>query len=112
MLKILIVEDNHEKRRVIAKTALSVDGIDAESLEYASDVVSAKKAIKRTRFDLVILDINLPRTAESAVEVGAGIDILKFIRNNNNAKPPAYLVGMTAFDDGADAAAAEFSSPL
>lgn len=112
MLKILIVEDNHEKRRIIAKTALSVDGIDGESLEYASDVVSAKKAIKRTRFDLVILDINLPRTAESAVEVGAGIDVLKFIRNNNSAKPPAYLVGMTAFDDGADAAAAEFSSPL
>lgn len=112
MLKVLIVDDDHEKRRIVAKTALSVPGLNSDSLEYATDVVSAKKAIKKTRFDLVILDINLPRTADSAIEIGAGIDVLRFIKNNNNAKPPAYLVGMTAFDDAADAAAAEFSSPL
>jgi len=111
-MKILIVEDEPEKRRLIAEAVFSVSGISDDNLDYASDVITAKRAIKRTRFDLVILDINLPPRPESRVVVGAGLDILSFIKENNQAKQPAYLFGLTAHDDGAAAAAKEFSSPL
>lgn len=111
-MKILIIEDEQEKRRLIAEAALSVPGISDNNLEYAYDVMSAKRAIKRTRFDLVILDINLPPRPESRVEVGAGLDILSYIKESNQAKQPAYLFGLTAHDNGAAAAEKEFSSPL
>lgn len=111
-MKILIVEDEQEKRRLIAEAVFSVPGISDSNLEYASDVVAAKRAIKRTRFDLVILDINLPPRPENRAVVGAGLDILSFIKENNQAKQPAYLFGLTAHDDGAAVAAKEFSSPL
>lgn len=111
-MKILIVEDEQEKRRLIAEAVFSVSGISDDNLEYASDVVAAKRAIKRTRFDLIILDINLPPRPESRVAVGAGLDVLSFIKENNQAKQPAYLFGLTAHDDGAAVAAKEFSSPL
>lgn len=111
-MKILVVEDEQEKRRLIAEAVLSVQGISGDSVEYATDVIAAKKAIKKTRFDLIILDINLPPRAEDRVVVGAGLDVLRFIKQNDQAKAPAYLFGLTAHDDGAAIAASEFSSPL
>ena len=112
MLKILLIDDNQEKRRVVTKVALQTDGLQYESFDFASDVMSAKRAISNTRYDLVILDINLPSRADEAVEVGAGIKVLQFIKKNSKAHPPAYLFGLTAYDDGAEAAGREFSSPL
>jgi len=111
-MKILIVEDEQEKLRLIAQAVFSVPGISDDNVEYASDVVAAKRAIKRIRFDLIILDINLPPRPESRVAVGAGLDVLSFIKASNQAKAPAYLFGLTAHDDAAAAAAKEFSSPL
>lgn len=111
-MKILVVDDDQEKRRLIAETVLSVQGMSSNQIEYATDVVAAKKAIKTSRFDLIILDINLPPRAEDRVQVGAGLDVLRFIKQNNQAKAPAFLFGLTAHDDGAAIAATEFSSPL
>jgi nucleoside phosphorylase/CheY-like chemotaxis protein len=112
MIKILIVDDEQAKKRAITEAALSVDGITQDAIEYASDVVEAKKAIKRCRFDLVILDINLPERADCIATAGSGLEVLRFIKNNNLAKPPAYLFGLTAHDDAAELAKEEFSSPL
>ncbi|MDR5832563.1 hypothetical protein P9250_32460 [Caballeronia sp. LP006] len=112
MLKILIVEDEQEKRRLIAAAVLGTQGINEEDVEYATDVSAAKRAIRRCRFDLVILDINLPEKPDAYATAGAGLQVVSFIKNNVAAKPPGYLVGMTAYDESADAAADEFASPL
>lgn len=111
-MKILVVEDEQEKRRLISEAVFTVPGVSNSDVEYAADVLAAKRAIRYTRFDLVILDINLPRRPELPTEVGAGLDVLSFIKSNNLAKPPAYLFGLTAHDDGAAIAAKEFASPL
>ncbi|WP_433740044.1 hypothetical protein [Pseudomonas putida] len=112
MIKILLVDDDSEKHRVITKVVLEVPGIEDDSIDHVYDVVAAKKAIRSNRYDLVILDINLARNSNSGPEVGAGLDVLHFIKNNNHAKRPGCLFGLTAFDDGAEIAASEFSSPL
>lgn len=112
MIKILVVDDDQEKRRVVTEVALKVDGVDMRNVQTATDVTSAKRAIACTHFDLVILDINLPERQDCVVSVGAGLNVLRFIKNNTKAKPPAFVVGMTAYDDGAEAAAKEFSSPI
>ncbi|SAK92946.1 5'-methylthioadenosine/S-adenosylhomocysteine nucleosidase [Caballeronia catudaia] len=112
MLKILIVEDEHEKRRLIASAVLGTPGINEGDVEYAADVTGAKRAIRRTRFDLVILDINLPEKPDAFATPGAGLQVVSFIKNNNAAKAPSYLVGMTAYDESANVASDEFASPL
>ena len=112
MLKILIVEDDQEKRRIITQTVMAVEGLSIHDFTFASDVVTAKKEIKKNRFDLVVLDINLPERADGRPAVGAGLDVLHFIKNSASAKTPACLVGLTAYDDGAAAAQHEFLSPL
>lgn len=112
MIKILLVDDDSEKHRVITKVALEVPGVNEDHIDHVYDVLAAKKAIRTNRYDLVILDINLARNSNTGPEVGAGLDVLHFIKNNNHAKRPGCLLGLTAFDDGADVAASEFSSPL
>lgn len=112
MIKILVVEDENEKRRVLVETLLAVDGIGHDNLFYANDVREAKIKIKETRFELLILDINIPMTPDQTAQIGAGLSILSFIKNNHAAKAPAFIVGMTAYDDGISAAENEFSSPL
>ncbi|MDP3663925.1 MAG: hypothetical protein U1D41_01750 [Nitrosomonas sp.] len=111
-MKILLVDDDNEKTRVITLEILSVQGVVSEDIEYANNVVAAKRAIKKTRYDLIILDINLPTSEAKKVEVGGGLAVLSFIKNNIQAQPPAYLFGLTAYDDGEAIAAKEFSSPL
>ncbi|MEO3864547.1 phosphorylase family protein [Rheinheimera fenheensis] len=112
MIKILLIEDNNEKRRLILEAAQEVPEINIDSFDIATNVKDAKKLIAKIRYDLVILDINLPLSDDKHSEVGAGLDVLRFIKVNNKAKIPSYLFGLTAFDDGAQAAEKEFSSPL
>ncbi|MFA5976437.1 MAG: hypothetical protein WC859_09790 [Elusimicrobiota bacterium] len=111
-MKILIIDDDQEKRRLLTRTALSVVGIKQEHITYASDVWTAKRSLREHLYDLVVLDINLPRRPDLGLETGAGVDVLHFIKNNASAKSPRFLFGLTAFDDGFAAAEAEFSSPL
>lgn len=112
MLKILIVEDEQEKRRMLVETLLEVEGVSLAQLTYTDDALTAKREIAARRFDLLILDINIPPRPDKQTEIGAGLDVMSFVRNNKSAKRPACIIGMTAYDDGAAAAEEVFSSPL
>ncbi|MCW0380042.1 5'-methylthioadenosine/S-adenosylhomocysteine nucleosidase [Xanthomonas sacchari] len=97
---------------MLTEVILSVEGVIRERIEFAGDALEAKKCIKKKIYDLVILDINLPERAECLPAVGGGLAVLHFIKNNDQAKPPGFLVGMTAFDNGEEVAQSEFSSPI
>jgi nucleoside phosphorylase/CheY-like chemotaxis protein len=112
MIKILLIEDEPEKRRLLVETLLGVEGLAFDNIEYAGDVRAAKRAIKETRYELIILDINLPPSPEQPAVVGGGLGVVSFIKNNLSAKAPAFLVGMTAYQEGLSVAAQAFSSPL
>jgi nucleoside phosphorylase len=112
MIKILLVEDELEKKRLLIEAALEASGLSLDDIDCAADAFSAKKAIKKKKYDLLILDINIPARADCRSETGVGLDVLRYIRNNLQANPPTYIVGMTAYDDGLDAAENDFASPL
>lgn len=112
MIKILIVEDEREKLRLIMQAVLKVPGMSHEDVAIVSDSRSAKKLIAIQRFDLLLLDINVPFSSDKDVSTGGGLDVLRFIKVNAKAKQPGFIVGLTAYDDGAAAAADEFASPL
>lgn len=112
MINILLVEDEAEKRRMIVAAIVRTGLIDQDRIEMVSDVVSAKRSLERKKFDLLILDINVPPRADKVAEADAGLDILNFIKANRKAIPPSYIVGITAYEDSARLAATAFSSPL
>jgi nucleoside phosphorylase len=112
MIKVLIIDDEHEKRRVISNAVLPKNHPELVEIAFAGDAHTAKKLIKSTRFDFIILDINLPKRPDLPVSQDGGLEVLSYIKNNHSANAPAYLVGLTAHDKSEAIAETEFSSPL
>jgi nucleoside phosphorylase/CheY-like chemotaxis protein len=112
MVKILVVEDEPEKKRIVISAATEKGELSLSDIDEAADVVSAKRCLMKKRYDLLILDINIPPRSDRRTEVGAGLEVLRFIRHDERAHVPPHIVGLTAYDDGFTSAAADFSSPL
>ena len=91
---------------------LECEGLSLENITFVSDAYEAKRLLSLKKFDLLILDINIPKRADQQVSVGGGLDVLSFIRDNNRAIQPTYVIGLTAYADGAAAAQSAFSMPL
>ncbi|WP_454833681.1 5'-methylthioadenosine/S-adenosylhomocysteine nucleosidase family protein [Pseudomonas lini] len=112
MIRILLTEDEQEKRRLITKELISTSGVTIDQIDVAVDVMEAKKLLKKKKYDLLILDLNLPSRAGEIAEKNSGLAILEFIKVNNAAIKPTYIIGMTAYEEAAAEAEVEFSSPL
>jgi nucleoside phosphorylase len=91
---------------------LACDGVSIDNAVIVSDAYEAKRQISQRKFDLLILDINIPKRADEQVTVGGGLDVLSFIRTSGRAIAPTYVIGLTAYPDGADAAQSAFAMPL
>lgn len=111
-MKVLIVEDEQEKRRLISQAVNSAEGMIYSNIDYAHDLSAAKRYLQTNKYQLVILDINIPANSVSAPETGLGLELLDFIKNNQRAIKPTYVVGMSAYREGVSAAASEFNFPL
>ncbi len=110
MLKILIVEDETEKRRLIVEAILGVEGVTLNNIDTVSDGFNAKKRLKEKKYDLLVLDINIPPREDRPIRKDGGLDVINFIKRNRNAKQPHHVVGMTAYDEAFSEAEVEFST--
>jgi len=108
MISILLVEVNPAKIHAIASL---IEECDLEHrLKVEMNVVDAKKALQARRFDLLLLDINLPRRASSSPEIDGGLELLRWLKARGQAHRPPYIVGITSFDESFDRAKAEFNN--
>src|SRR5258706_3476822 len=112
MLRILVVEDEQNKKQLLTQVVVDANAEAAAGIQYADNVKDAKRLLAQYRYDLVILDINIPMTPAGSPEVGAGISILHFIQNNQKAISPRYIFGLTAYEDGFVAGVDAFESAL
>ncbi|SFS01940.1 Nucleoside phosphorylase [Stenotrophomonas maltophilia] len=112
MIKILVVEDQQEKKQKIIAHLARMPGIGMDNITHVDNVIDAKRKLKIVKFDLLILDINVPNRADEGPSKGAGIEVIRFIRNNDLAISPTYIFGMTAYDDEFSDASSVFSSAL
>lgn len=87
MKRILLVEDDPNISRNIIE-ALQADQYDVESV---FDGVLAEKLLKRTAYDCVILDINLPGKN--------GYDVCRDFRTYNASTPVLILTAFDELDD-------------
>lgn len=111
-MKVLIVEDEQEKRRLISEAVNSAEGMIYSNIDYAHDLSAAKRYLQTNKYQLVILDINIPANSISPPTTGLGLELLDFIKNNLRAIKPTYIIGMSAYTEGVSAAAPKFNFPL
>src|SRR3989338_7173497 len=98
-MRVLLVEDDE----------LLGDGVRTGMIQYGytvdwvKDGRMAKQAIQTESFDIVVLDLGLPKIS--------GLDVLKSIRANNNVTPVLVLTARETVDDrvkGLDAGADDY----
>ena len=86
-MRILLVEDDHligdGIQRGLTKQGFTVD--------WVQDANSAETALHTDTFDIIVLDIGLPRIS--------GLDFLKKIRSQKNQIPVLLLTARNAVDD-------------
>lgn len=99
MLKIIVVEDNPNKKEKIQKFIESSIDIPKSNIEYASDVKSAKNLIYRKSYDFMILDLVLPLDSDDEPSPENGISFLNDIHSNPQIKPITHIVGLTEFSE-------------
>jgi DNA-binding response OmpR family regulator len=85
-MRILLVEDDVDLGSAV-KEALEQEN---NVVDLVTDGQSFKTAVKTAKFDVVLLDINLPD--------GSGLNFLKEARNGNEAIPVIILTARNALD--------------
>jgi nucleoside phosphorylase len=99
MFKILLVEDTAEKVKNITKVLQKIEGIDLINFENVIDAVSAKKKLKETCYNLLILDIAIPPSKDKDIELDGGLKLLEEITRRSKYNVPTHIIGLTGEDE-------------
>lgn len=106
---IMIVDDNGEKAskveellRLECPAGHDVQFVRSESLS------AAVQSLVEVKYDLIVLDLMIPFVTGGRAEIGAGLDLLKFVRKSGGKNSETHVVGLSAFPEQVDAAYAQF----
>lgn len=111
MIKLLIVEDDTLKYGRIYN-ALTSNGVAGSDIEHVISAADAYKVLEKNRYDIVLLDINIPRRLGESPVRGGGISLLSDLRRNTSLNLPRYVIGVTAYDDVATEFGQKFQDEL
>lgn len=111
-MKVLIVDDDLEKVRVVSQELSKVEGCDSSDIDSASNARDAKVALQSTQYDLMILDIVLPERIDLSPSANGGIELLKEVLSRTKYKKPEMIVGLSAYEEGIATAEPVFEQDL
>ena len=99
MLKIIIVEDNANKKNRIVKLVNKSIEVPKGNIDIAENVKEAKRLLYTQSYDLMILDLVLPLDDEDDPSPKNGIDFLSDVHSNPQFKAVTHIVGLTGFSE-------------
>lgn len=111
MISILIVEDDAAKLRDVV-SALIVAGVDISWVHEARSSMQAKAVLRERAFDLLLLDLHIPRRLDEAPHPKEGISLLEEIESRDRFYKPANVIAVTAHNDAVAAAQPVFDEAL
>lgn len=108
-VSVLVIEDSASKAKLIAEALRSTlaNSVEITTIE---DTATARRLMRSTKYDLLILDVALPAFPKEMPRPRAGLDFLKEILTIDDYHAPTYIVGITEYDEEFDELAAEFES--
>ncbi|WP_421242121.1 hypothetical protein [Aeromonas enteropelogenes] len=98
-MKVLIVDDNESRCKEIKSLLISNSTINQDDLYICKNTQSAKELMRNIKFDLLLLDVVLPKRSEIP-DAKYGLALLNDIKKRPNIKKPNKIIGITAhYDD-------------
>ncbi|MEQ9941510.1 response regulator [Pectobacterium aroidearum] len=98
MIKVMIVEDDIAKRDDIINF-FNLHGITCPAIHVVDNVTDALNNLRKTKYDIVVLDLNLPLRKGDLSPTKDGGKKLLYALPNQRYITPTYLLGLTQFDD-------------
>ena len=99
MKRILIIDDNYDNQKIVAKLLKDYKDIEIES---KNTVKNAIDELKSKKYDLVITDLFLPLSLGDEINCDGAIEFLKQIEKNENVLKPTYIIGITSHKEAYD----------
>ncbi|MBT8499567.1 hypothetical protein DH20_07410 [Pantoea agglomerans] len=105
-MKTLIVDDQYEdKAQIIASILMSIGEPD---FDLVVDAKNAIKSLTSVKYDLLILDLQIPEVLGEDAKNDGGTQLLKFIELNESIKKPTVVLGITSHKDAYDSCSVVF----
>lgn len=97
MIKVLIVDDNILRIKKLKKALGKLNSQEYLKIDEALCASNAKKLMKITKYDLLVLDVVLPRRKGDTPQASEGIKTLRDIHDKDAYFSPTKIIGITAF---------------
>ena len=97
MVDVLVVDDSPQK---VARVRAVLDSLanHVSQVVTVGNVRDAVVELRRMRFDLVILDMNLPFRQGQDARIEGGERLIDAIKTDSGIRVPSHIVGLTEFD--------------
>lgn len=108
-MKVLLVDDNESRVETLRAWMLEL-GIAKENIWTADNTTSARALITRNYFDVLLLDVVLPKRHREQARWIHGIDLLGYVASSARARKPEKIIGITAHTEDISAFREKFEN--
>lgn len=99
-MKVLVIDDESSKLKSIMKVIKNIEGIDVQKdVDITLQLNEAKQKLLETRYDLMILDLNMPEELGSDPDKDGGTNFIEEIIYIDTYKKPRDIIILTAYDE-------------
>ena len=97
MIQILVVDDNKLRTDAIQEIAKELQYQDNQ-INYVETIIDAKRALQKTKYDVMILDLVIPLRKGDTPQSKGGQDLLQEITQIDHYNIPRHTVVVSEFD--------------
>jgi nucleoside phosphorylase/CheY-like chemotaxis protein len=99
MIKILILDDSTEKIGIVKKFLTEECNIDEHFVDERQSIKEGRKILYENDYDLLLLDLVMPRDSESEPTADESIKFLDEIYFNSGIHIPVHIIGFSQYDE-------------
>lgn len=99
-MKILLIEDNESKKEKIITVLIDSSVAVRTDFTVCTNIIDAKKMLRSTKFDVLLLDMRLPNRADTQdIQSMAGLEFLKEFKYDRRYHQPKEIIGITECEE-------------
>lgn len=96
-MKILILDDDTKRAKALFNHICNANVCDTQSVLLLENTSQGKQVLATRYFDLVVMDVVLPKRGGESASADNGLDFLKSISRGGRYYKPGKIIGITAY---------------